>query len=152
MSSLIPTNSQSPYEAAIQNVFDTFKRAFTLYIEGQVAFVSSNPNYSRFGQHDQNVFNPAVNPQATTVYGTILYANGQPWEYIEPASRANYQQDKIRNSKGVVRIKVDGSGYALMVNCKRVNLDGFDFTMVSNARPHGVFLPARYTFNLVKVD
>jgi hypothetical protein len=149
---LIDPAYQSTLEGLVNQVFDQMKRPFTLYVEAQVANISTNPNYSRFGQHDQNVFNPAVNPQATVVYGTILYANQQPWEMVAPENRTNYQQDKLRESFGQVRIKVDASGYALMQNVKLVNLDGFNFKPVGNARPHGVFSPQRYTFYLIKVD
>lgn len=152
MSSLIGPSAKAILENAAQQVFDTYKRPFTLYIEAATANISTNPNYSRFGQHDQNVFNPAVNPQAFVVSGTIYYPNQQPWDYVEPQSRTNYQQDKLRESFGQVRIKVDPSGYALMQGVKLVNLDGFNFKLVQNARPHGMFTPQRYTFYLVKVD
>jgi hypothetical protein len=153
MSSWLDDSTKAVLEAAAEMTFQTFMRAFTVYIEGAVANVSTNPNYSRFGQHDQNVFNPAVNPQAFVISGTILYAGKQPWSYIEPQSRTAYQQDKLRESFGQVRIKVDGSGYALLSQCKLVNLDGFDFKLTSNARPHSMFgPPTRYTFLLDKVD
>lgn len=149
---LVGPITQAAVNQGAQDVFDTFKRPFSLYIEAQVVTISTSPAYSRFGQHDQNVFNPQVNPQVYTVYGTILYGNNQPWEFIEPQARANFQQTKLRNSQGLVRIKVDESGYALMQNCKLANLDGFNFTMTSNARPHGMFGIQRYTFWLTKTD
>ena len=153
MPSLISSISlQSALESAVNNVFLTFMRPFTVYIEAQKAYLSTNPNMSRFGQHDQNVFHPPVTPQPTVVYGTILYGNQQPWEYIEPATRTNYDQNKLRNSFGTVRIKVDAAGYALMQNCKLIQLDGFEFKLESNARPHGLFTPQRYTFFLIKTD
>ena len=153
MSEWLGDAAKAVYEAAAQKTFDTFKRGFNLYIEGQTANISTNPAYSRFGQHDQNVFNPAVNPQAFIVSGTIFYPNQQPWDYVEPQSRTAYQQDKLRESFGQIRIKVDGSGYALMAQCKLINVDGFNFKLTTNARPHSVFgPPTRYTFYLVKVD
>lgn len=149
----IGQSTKDTLEAAAQWVFDQFKRPFQLYIEAEIANISTNPNYSMFGQHDQNVFNPAVNPQVSTVMGTIYYPNQQPWDYVEPMSRTNYDQTKIRESFGQVRIKVDGSGYTLMQGVRLVNLDGFNFKLSSNARPHSMFgPPTRYTFYLTKVD
>lgn len=143
---------QAALESAVNNVFLTFMRPFTVYIEAQKAYISTNPNYSRFGQHDQNVFAPPVTPQPTVVYGTILYGEKQPWAYIEPATRTNYDQNKLRNSFGQVRIKVDATGYILLQQCKLIQLDGFEFKLTSNARPHGLFTPQRYTFLLDKTD
>lgn len=154
MTSYISTATKAVLEGIVDNVFDTFKRPFTLYIEAQTetANISTSPAYSRFGQHDQNVFNPAVNPQAFVISGTILYGNNQPYDFIEPSNRTNYEQLKLRNSFGGVRIKVDATGYALMQGVKLVNLDGFNFKLDGNARPHGLFTPQRYTFHLTKVD
>lgn len=150
---LIPSQAQRDnLENLVDSVWQTFKRAFQLFVEAQTASIITDPNFSRFGQRDQNVFNPAVTPQYTTVMGTILYGNKQPWEYIAPENRTNYMQDKIRNSDGIVRIKVDADGYALMQDCKLVVLDGFNFKLNSTARPHGLFSPLRYTFTLEGTD
>ncbi len=144
------------YRAALEGAgmipWNTYARTFTVYIDAQVANISTNPNYSRFGQHDQNVTVPAVTPQSFTVSGYILYANQQPWEYIAPENRNNYQQDKLRNSQGVVTLTVDPSGYVLLQNVKSMNVDGFNFMLNSNARPRGLFSPVRYTYTLQKVD
>jgi hypothetical protein len=153
MSSLIGPSAKAILENAAQQVFDTFKRPFTLYIDAQQTSLSTSPNYSRFGQHDQNVFNPAVNPQKYVISGCLLYQNMQQYEFVEPQNRTNYQQDKLRNSFGILRLKVDGSGYSLLQGTKLINVDGFDFQLVSNARPHGMFdNPTRFTFTLIKVD
>lgn len=152
--SYIPDLSyQAELESLVTNVWTTFARPFTLYIEAQKAFISTNPNFSRFGQHDQNVFSPPVTPQYYTVTGTILYGKSQNWDYIEPASRTNYSQDKVRNQFGTVRIKVDATGYALMQQVKLIQLDGFEFKITSTAKPIGLFAnQVRFAFFLEKID
>jgi hypothetical protein len=110
--------------------------------------------YSRFGQHDQNAAIDAENvaevPQVYTVTGCILYENKQPWTYISPGRVGDL---KLRESDGKVRIKVEASGYALLKECKLVNLDGFNFQLNSNARPHGLLgAPTRWSFTLEKTD
>ncbi len=150
---LVNDTQKAEYDGALFSVFETFARPFEIFIQAQTAVISTSPSYSRFGDHSQNAAvtadNPAVTPQVFTVSGCILYGNKQPWEYIEP----NDVQNKIRESAGIVRIKVYPTGYQLMKQCKMVNLDGFDFTLNSNARPHGlVGNPNRYTFTLTKVD
>lgn len=150
---LIPDpNQRTALENAVDSVWQTLKRPFTVYTEAQVAYISTSSTYSRFGQRDQNVSAPQVNPQAQTIYGTIMYGAKQQWDPIAPENRSNYDQDKIRNSMGQVRIKVDATGYEIMKNCKKIQLDGFDFTITSNSRPHGLFTPQRYTFFLDKTD
>ena len=139
-------------ESLLDSVFQTLKRAFTVYIKAQTAMISTSPAYTQFGQHDQNVFNPAVNPQATVLEGLIQYGTQQPWEYIAPENRTNYMQDKLRNSMGKIRIKVDITGYQIMAQCKEMNVDGFNFKLSSTARPHGLFQPERYTFFLDSLD
>ena len=142
------------YNQALQDVFDTFARPFNLYIEAQTAVISTSLTYSRFGDHSQNTAinadNTALTPQVFTVTGCILYGNRQPWIDLGLPSD---QQIKIKESNGTVRVKVDANGYVLMKQCKLVNLDGFDFQLNSNARPHGlVGQPTRWTFTLEKVD
>ncbi len=152
MSSLLTDTQRASVEASLQNVFDTFKRPFTLYIDALTAVISTDPTYSRFGQHDQNVFNPPVTPQAYTLTGCIMYGEKQPYAYFSPEGRTNPEQLKLRDSQGTVRIKVDATGYELMKNCKIISLDGFQFNLNSNARPHGFPTPTRYTFTAEKSD
>lgn len=144
-------------EAAAEWAFQQFMRQFTVYTEAQTTYISTSPQYSRFGQHDQNVTNtgqsPRVTPNVTTINGTLLYAKGQPYSYVAPETRSSYETNKLRESFGTLRLKVDSTGYALLCNSKLVNVDGFDFKLISNARPHSVFgPPTRFDFLLQKVD
>ncbi len=157
MPSLVSPTQAAIYNSALQDQFDTFKGAIGIYVNAQTVTLSTSPTFSRFGQHDQNAMvgpdNTAVTPTLTTIYGTVYYGNGQKWEYIEPGSRGNYQQDKIRESFGTVRIKVASDGYDMMKQCKLAILDGFQFTLISNAKPHGLLFPqTRWDFTLQKLD
>ncbi len=138
-------------------VFQTFMREFTMYLDARVAVINTTPSFAgMFGDASQNATGPGatpVTPQVYTLSGCIRYGNGQPWEFIEAGSRANYQQNKVRESEGQVRIKVDRSGYALLKDAQQVVLDGFTFTLDSTPRPHGlVGDPDRWTFSMLKVD
>ncbi len=153
MDGLLSDSEKNQYDDALASVFWTFSRPFQLFINAQVATISTSFTYSPFDDHSQNAAitanNTQVVPQLYTVTGCILYDNKQPWEYSDPSSVA----DKIRESQGVVRIKVEATGNALLRQCKMVNLDGFDFTLNSNARPHGlVGSPSRWTYTMQKVD
>lgn len=150
-SNLLSTIERSTFEDALDSVFQSYKRQFFLYIDAQTAVISTGPS-PRFAQHDQNVFNPPVTPQIYTLSGCILHANKEPWEYMEPQTRANYQQLKLRDPGGTVRLKVDYSGFLLMKECKMVDIDGIQFMLNSTARPHGLLTPIRYSFNLTNVQ
>ncbi len=157
MQGYLSDDQKSIYTDALFTVFETFMRPFGLYLDGQTAVINTAPNFAgMFGDASQNTNGPLstpVTPQFFVLSGCILYANKQPWEYIEPGARGNYQQNKIRESFGEVRLKVQPTGYALLKDAEQIVLDGFTFIIDSNPRPHGlVGKPNMYTFNLVKVD
>jgi hypothetical protein len=145
---------KSDYDNALYTQFDTFKRPFTVWLNAQIAIVNTNPNFAgQFGDQSQNVLTTPVTSQPYVISGVIKYGNQQPWEYIEPGSRGNYHQDKVRESFGKVSIKVDASGYALFSQVKQVELDGLTFQMGSTPRPHGlVGAPTRWTYTLDSDD
>lgn len=154
MPSLISAAEAASYQVALNDVFDTFARPFLLYLEAQTAVISTSMTYSRFGQHDQNAAinadNVAVTPQVYTVTGCILYNKNQPWMDISPGDDG---QLKLKESDGIVRIKVEEQGYQLLKDAKVVSLDGFNFQLNSNARPHGLLgNPTRWTLTLEKID
>lgn len=154
MSSLVSADQAAEYRAALQNVFESFWRPFSLYVSANTAVISTSQTYSRFGQHDQNAAidgdNPAVTPQVYTLTGCITYGKDQPYKYIMPGDVGDL---KLRKSDGEVNIKVDATGNALLSQVKMVNLDGFNFTLTSNARPHGLLgVPTRWSYTLTKTD
>ena len=153
MADLLTAAQRAAYQAALDNLFDTFKRDLEIFVEAQTAVISTSPTYSRFGQHDQNaaitVDNTAVTPQSFIIQGCILYGAKQPWLEINPGgdSGGNTQMLKIKNGDGTVRIKVEQDGYDLLYGCKLIKLDGFTFQLNSTPRPHGlVGAPTRWTF------
>lgn len=157
MPSLIPADQAVLYRSALDDVFWTFARPFQLYIEAQTAVISTSLTYSRFGAHDENApidaDNTAVIPQVYTLTGCILYDNRQPWETFTVGKRTDGGELKLRDSNGIVRIKVDSQGNDLLKNCKLVSLDGFSFQLNSNARPHGLLgAPTRWSYTLEKTD
>jgi hypothetical protein len=154
MPSLVSTAEAAIYQAALNDVFDTFARPFLAYISAQNVTISTSLTYSRFGQHDQNAAinadNVAVTPQVYTLTGCIWYGRNQPWTDITLGDNG---QLKLKESDGTVRIKVEEQGYNVLKDAKMVSLDGFNFQLNSNARPHGlVGQPTRWTFTLEKID
>jgi hypothetical protein len=153
MQGLLTAAQNSEYQSALFDVFWTFARPMQVYLLPNIAVVSTSPTFSRFGDHSQNApvtaDNSAVTPVTYTITGCVLYNNKQPWEYLNVTDA----QDKIRQSQGIVRIKVEASGNALFQQVKNLSIDGFQFTFDSNARPHGlVGNPDRWTYTARKVD
>ncbi len=151
MPSLLSTTQQAEFQRAIADVFWSFARPFSLYVEANTAVISTSLTYSRFGMHDQNepvgVDNPAVTPQVYTVTGCLLYGENQPWTYISPDGATSAQELKLREADGVIRIKVEATGHALLSQCKLVVVDGLQFQLNSTPRPHGIAgSPDRWTY------
>lgn len=153
MSSLLSVSQKSMIRASLKDVFDTFARPFTVYVEAQQLTISTDPSYSRFGQHDQNVDHPAVLPQSYTLTGCILYGSKQPFDYMASFGTDTSKQNKVRVAEGKVRVKVDATGYALFKDAKRIVIDGINFDNDSTPRPHGIVgAPDRYSFDLTRVE
>ena len=139
--------------SALTDVFDTFKRPLVVYMEPEKVIVSTNPNYSRFGQRDQNVFNPEVKPVAHIIYGCVLYGNEQLENTSIPlgGGQEKSAQLKLSYNRGKVRIKVKEDGFLLLKDAKIIELDGYNFELDTTARPHGLFNAETYSFFLKRV-
>ena len=61
-------------------------------------------------------------------------------------------QSKIKMTDGDVRIKVALADAPIMMQAKQFVLDGFDYTLDTPPRPHGLFIPALYTFYLKRTQ
>ena len=148
---LLSASEKIGYDQAFQDLFETFATTFSIYQEPQKATISTSLTFSRFGQHDQNAAVSADNvanvPRSYVISGCIEFGNKLPWDYIAPAQGQNAQQDKLRNAMGMVRVKVDATGYGLLRDAKLVTIDDWDFQPVTTPRPHGlVGAPSRWTF------
>jgi len=146
-------------QAALDDEFATFMRAMQVFVEAQYVTISTSPTYSMFGDHSQNApistDNTAVTPQSYIISGCIRYGNTQPWPDFS-ATRSAAQgggQLKLKDSEGLVRIKVNSDGYDILKDVKLINLDGFQFQLDSTPRPHGLLgNPSRWTFQFRKLD
>ena len=148
MASLIDDLEKSDDQQALIDIFDTFKRPFTVYIEAQKVIITTNPAFSRFGQNDQNSLTVPVQPQPITMYGVILYDKKQYYPFMV----AGETQLKVKMTDGDARIKVSVDDAQTLRVGKQFQIDGFDFTIDTAPRPHGLFIPSLYTFYLKRVQ
>ena len=132
-------------------VAETFLTPLVIYKEAQVIVLSTNPNYNRFGSLSQSDTDlPVNNPLRFIVSGRVEYGSSQKYPFLKVGSEDN--QLNLRESDGLVRVKVDLSGYALLKDAKQIEIDNFIFTVASTPRPHGLFNTKYYTFRYQKIQ
>jgi len=148
VASLISDSEKADMVLALEDVFDTFKRPLVVYLEPEKIIASTDPNFSRFGQRDQNVYQPKVNPIRHTIYAVVSYEKELKNPTSEPMRGEQSAQLKLRYADGNVRIKLDKSGFNLMKGAKIIELDGQNFEVDSTPRVHGLFGTGRYTLFL----
>ncbi len=150
MASLISNLEKAAMESEIQNVFDTFKRPLIVYRTPEKVYLSTNPNFSRFGQFGQNneMQKEEINQQnISTIEACILYAKNQGFEqFNKDKTGGSYEAIKVRESNMKVRIKVDIVGYEILKDAKLIELDGRHFQKDSEPRCHGLFDTTRWSF------
>ena len=150
MSSLLSDSEKNAMEASLNDVFDTFKRPIVVYSSPEKIYVSTDPNFSRFGQFGQNneMEKQEINSQnIQTIYATILYSKNQDFEqFNKDKTGGTYEQIKVRDNNVKVRIRVDSTGYAILKDAKLIQLDGRAFIKDSPSRGHGLFTSVRWDF------
>lgn len=153
MSSLINDSQKASLVSDFQGVVDTFVRPLVVYQEAQHIVIISDPNYNPLTATNQNNTQITNIPVYTTISGRILYDKGQEWSFVRPYPGRGTAEGQIKVKDDVirsVRIKVDHSGYQLLRDSKKVQVDGHLFDNESVARPHGLFASNYYTFYFVR--
>jgi hypothetical protein len=150
MSSLIPISEKISCEDAMQDVFDTFKRPIRIFKSPEKVYISTDPNFSRFGQFGRNdeMSKVVINqPVIETIEACILYGKNNSFEqYNKSSSAGQNEQIKLRDTDTRIRIKVDIIGYNILKDAKLLDIDGRNFTRDSMPRCHGLFAVTRWSF------
>lgn len=155
MSSLFNATEKAELDALINDVSDTFARPLVLIKSAEQVVVSDNPNHSFvFSQAPTNSVTE-VTPITGYFSGRIWYEQRQPTDFLKAfgvgQSRGGDQLPNHLNN-GMARLKLEPSGAAFMADTKRVQFDGFTFTIESTPRPHGLFTPKFYTYWLKQTN
>lgn len=136
-----------------QSVVATFLRPLTVYQEATKTVIVSNPNYNPYQSYNQNNTQVLNTPNSTVISGRILYDKNQEWSFVKPFMGRGADEGQLKVKDQVTRscrLKVDYSGYMLLQNAKKVEIDGYLFDPESIPRPHGLFTPDYYTFYYVR--
>jgi hypothetical protein len=148
MSDLLSSAEKTEYINHLTDVFDTFKRKIVVYLEPQKAIISTNPNFSRFGNNSQNTSNIPLQPKKIEIYATIQHKEDQKYPYIY--SGPNDPELKNKTAIGRCRIKVYMADANLFKDAKIFEIDGFSYDLDNTPRPRGLFTPNFYTFYLIR--
>lgn len=150
MPSFISTGEKAALQAVMRSQAETWEEDIVVFKEPEKLIISTDPNYNPFQRNDQNIFNPTNEPSGYVIKARILYQNRQEAPFSLPYVGGNLDtaQLKDRAAEGIVRIKVNASGYAIMQEAKKVLFDNFMFTVETLERPHGLFNREYYTYFL----
>lgn len=150
MPSLIPNSEKMSCEDAMQDVFDTFKRPIKVFKAPEKVYISTDPNFSRFGNFGKNDEMSALesnNQVIQDIEACILYGKNQSFiPYHNNTSAGENEQIKIRDTDMRIRIKVDILGFNILKDAKLLNIDGRKFVRDSMPRAHGLFHVTRWSF------
>lgn len=153
MSSLSDADKAS-LTADFQSVgIDQWGRALQIYQEARHTVVVSNVNYTPLNAYNQNSTQITNTPTVSTVTGRILWDKQQEWDYVRPYTSRGTDEAQLKVKDQVTRacrVKVDPSGYNLLLNAKLLMIDGVQMIPQSQPRPHGLFWPTHYTFYFVR--
>lgn len=146
MAGFLTQNQKENIKSIIDRIHETFARDITVFKIGTRTAISSSQNYN-FIYRQQS-----TNTETTEVFQTfkarIKYVSAE--EQLLPDGNAG--QDKIILPAGSVKIKVDINGYNYLKEAKRVEFDGFRFSIKSDGKPLGMFGPQYYEFLLLPID
>ncbi len=153
MSSILSDAQKAALIGDFKNVIDTFVRPLVVYQEATRTVIISDPNFNPIEATNPNNTEVKNTPVYSTISGRILYDKSQEWSYVRPYPGRGVGEGQIKVKDDVVRsmrLKVDLTGYNLIKDSKKVQVDGHLFDNESVARPHGLFGAETYTFYFVR--
>lgn len=148
--SLLTDAEKSSLTTDFQSAVSTFFRPLIIYQEAQTTVVVSDPNWNPIEAWNQNNTNIVNTPVYSTVSGRILWDKQQEWKFMKPYQGEQAQLKVKDQTSRACRIKVDQSGYNLLLTAKKVEVDGVMLDQESQPRPHGLFAPDFWTFYFVR--
>tara|TARA_R100000808_G_scaffold4839_1_gene15262 strand:+ start:19314 stop:19760 length:447 start_codon:yes stop_codon:yes gene_type:complete len=144
----MPSLLTDAQKTAIANVFDdmhdTFARDITVYQKKNKIFVATNDTYNALYKRIKDAKTTRTEVTSTTVKARILYVDKQ----IERDMGGLKAQINVPLSEGIVRIKIEKSGYDLFKKAQEVEIDGARYNIISDDSAIGPFVVKFYTLYL----
>lgn len=144
------SSSQKEYINNIfDNVFETFAREITVYMNPEMTIMTTSPTYNNL--YNADVSTAATKPSYTTksykFKAKIHYLSQE--QSIFPGAEA---QQRIVYPVGSVKIKVGADAFGYLKEARRIEFDGRRYSIVSDYQPFGIFGPRYYSFILSPID
>tara|TARA_Y100000310_G_C20474238_1_gene711592 strand:+ start:305 stop:766 length:462 start_codon:yes stop_codon:yes gene_type:complete len=151
MSSLLNDSEKADFQKAFDSLHDTFARDIHIFKEAKKVVIATNENYNPiYNQNSSSIKTITNQVQSGSFKARIKYDTNMEEGFM--ASDDVDSQLKVKMPQGMVRIKLEKTGYEYIKEAKRVELDGRRFSIESDPRPHGLFSPTYYTFFLKPTD
>ena len=148
MGSLISSADKTAIGNVFNDMHDTFARPVTVFQKENQIFVATNGTYNALYARIANENTTKTKVTQTTVQARIRYQQEQK-EIDIPGTRA---QVNVPLGEGVVRVKIDETGYNLFKKASNIEVDGEAFRIVSDASKIGPFVVKFYTLYLRSAD
>ena len=148
MGSLISSADKTAIGNVFNDMHDTFARPVTVFQKENQIFVATNGTYNALYARIANENTTKTKVTQTIVEARIRYQQEQK-EIDIPGTRA---QVNVPLGEGVVRVKIDETGYNLFKKASNIEVDGEAFRIVSDASKIGPFVVKFYTLYLRRAD
>lgn len=147
---LISTQERESYEAAINDLHDSFARPITVITQTktpQSGLSDSDDDYD-FTQGENTGSEEFVYAQTeTTIRARIKYIDKQDKEFAL-VNTLGGEQINLAIEFGIIRIKVLIADTQLVQEAASIIVDGNNCNILFRDRPHGLFAPKYHTFYL----
>lgn len=144
----MPSFLTDAQKTALADVFndmhDTFARTITVYKKKNKIFVATNETYNALYKRVKDGGTTRSEVTSTDVAARILYVDKQ----IERDMGGLKAQLNVPLSEGIVRIKIEKSGYELFKKAEEVEIDGARYNIISDDSVVGPFIVKFYTLYL----
>jgi len=151
MGSLLNNAEKADFQKAFDSLHDTFARDIYIFKEAKKVVISTNSNFNPiYNQNSSSTQTVTNQVQSGTFKARIKYDTNMAEDFM--VSDNVDAQLKVKMAQGMVRVKLEKTGYEYIKDAKRIELDGRRFSIESDPRPHGLFAPTYYTFFLKPTD
>lgn len=150
---LINSTEKAIYEAAIDDMHDTFARSITVLndIKTPVASVSDNDDDFDFVNNSNIGTNEfTISYTESTVTARIKYIDKQDKEFSLITTLGGEQLNLVQEF-GLIRIKVPITDCSTVDECSRLIIDNNHCKIVFRDKPHGLFEAKYCTFYVQRI-
>ena len=147
MADLISNSDKTAYEGVFDDIHDTFGRTIYIFKTQKKTFVATNNTYNALYSRIKDGESPDKEVEKVSVTARISYVNKQEYELGSTVAQLG-----LPISGGLVRIKIDVTGYSLLKSSTDIGIDGELFDVASDDSKAGLFTPKYHVIYLKRKD